>query len=103
MKTFLKSKHKVEYRVAEVVPFYKSIWYYDFEKDRNICVVIPLNMILVILRNIYWYFKLFGKDSMNYYHSQFRLREKYNSQLDQNYQKELNKIINPLPYPNNKN
>ena len=74
IKNFLKSKHKVEYETNEIVPWYKGFWYYTPVKNRNICVILPLCIPLIILRNVYYVIRLFGMDSMRFYERQIKLR-----------------------------
>lgn len=39
---------------------YHGLWYYDNERNLIVTAIIPLNLILVCLRNIYYFVKLFG-------------------------------------------
>ena len=73
---FLKSKIKTEYGNFDIVPWYKSLLYYDVRRNKNVCVVIPLNIVLAIIRDIYWSLRLFGIDRIKFYERQFKLRNK---------------------------
>ena len=76
LKNFLKSKYKTEYQRWEIVPWYKGLWYYDAPKNRNVCIILPLCLPLIIIRNCWSVAKMFGMDSMRFYENQFKIREK---------------------------
>ena len=75
--TFLKSKHKVEYDMGCVVPFYKTLWYRNYQRNTYICVIFPLAIILRPLRELYFLIILANQDVANFYKQQLKLRRRY--------------------------
>lgn len=76
IKKFLKSKYRTEYDRFDIVPWHKSLWYYSYPKNKNICTIIPLCILLIIIRNIWYVLKMFGNDSRIFYKNQLKIRKK---------------------------
>jgi len=76
---FLKSKIKTEYDTCSITPWYKGYWYYNPSKDKSVVVIIPLNIPLIILRNLYLFFKyptiILSHDFHRFYDSQINSRK----------------------------